>query len=89
MRFIHHTTGAAGATGLMAESACAEGGVSFQHPRIIATDLPGRPISAARSGSRPLCRVGRTVAAGESQPGREAARPIPATCIRILKGQDH
>jgi len=81
MRFIHHTTGAAGATGLMAESARAERGVSSQHPRFIATDLPGRPISAAR--------VGRTAAAGESQPGREAARPIPATRIRILKGQDH
>jgi len=81
MRFIHHTTGAAGATGLMAESARAERGVSSQHPRFIATDRPGRPISAAR--------VGRTVAAGESQPGREAARPIPATRIRILKGQDH
>ena len=81
MRFIHHTTGAAGATGLMAESARTERGVSFQHPRITATDLPGRPISAAR--------VGRTAAAGESQPGHEAARPIPATRFRILKGQDH
>ena len=89
MRFIHHTTGAAGATGLMAESARTRAGVSFQHPHDIATDLPGRPISAARIGSRLLCRVGRTVAAGESQPVREAARPIPATRIRILKGQDH
>ena len=89
MGFIHHTTGAAGATGLMAESARPKGGVSFGHPHFIATDLPGRPISAARIGSRPLCHVGRTVAAGESQPGREAARPIPATRFLILKGQDH
>ena len=89
MRFIHHTTGAAGATGLMAESARAERGVSFQHPRFIATAPPGRPISAARIGSRLLCRVGRTAAAGESQTGRESARPIPATRFRILKGQDH
>ena len=89
MRFIHHTTGAAGATGLMAESARTRGGVSFQHPHYIATDLPGRSISAARIGSRRLCRVGRTAAAGESQPGHEAARPIPATRFRILKGQDH
>ena len=81
MRFIHHTTGAAGATGLMAESARAERGVSFQHPRFIATDLPGRPISAAR--------VGRTAAAGESKPGHDAARQIPATRLRILKGQNH
>ena len=81
MRFIHHTTGAAGATGLMAESARTREDFSLQHPHYIATDLPGRPISAAR--------VGRTAAAGESQPGREAARPIPATRIRILKGQDH
>ena len=89
MRFIHHTTGAAGATGLMAESARTERGVSFQHPHYIATDLPGRPISAARIGCRLLCRVGRTAEAGESKPDREDARPIPATRIRILKGQDH
>ena len=89
MGFIHHTTGAAGATGLMAESARTREDFSFQHPHCIATDLPGRPISATRIGSRVLCRVGCTTAAGESQPGHEAARPIPATRVRILKGQDH
>jgi hypothetical protein len=89
MGFIHHTTGAAGATGLMAESVRTQGGVSFEHTHLIATDLHGRPISAARIGSRPLCRVDRTAAAGKSQPGREAACPIPATRFRIVKGQDH
>jgi len=89
MGFIHHTTGAAGATGLMAESARTRGDDGFGHPHLIATDLPGRPISAARIGNRPLCHVGRTAAAGESQPGREAARPIPATRFRIVKGQNH
>jgi len=48
MGFIHHTTGAAGATGLMAESARTQGGVSFEHPHFIATDLPARPIPATR-----------------------------------------
>ena len=48
MGFIHHTTGAAGATGLMAESARTRGDDGFGHPHLIATDLPARPIPATR-----------------------------------------
>ena len=43
MGFIHHTTGAAGATGLMAESARPQGSVSFGHPR------PSRPADQRRA----------------------------------------
>jgi hypothetical protein len=89
MGFIHHSTGAAGATGLMAESALTQGSVSFEHPHQLAKDLPGRPISAARIGDRPFCNAYRANALGESQPGREAAIPIPATRFRTVKGQDH
>lgn len=89
MGFIHHTTGAAGATGLMDESARPPGGVSNEHPRLLITDLPGMPISAARIGGRPLCHPDHAATPDESQPGREAAYPIPATRFRILKGQDH
>jgi hypothetical protein len=89
MGFIHHTTGAAGATGLMVESAPTQGSVSFEHLHLLAAGLPGRPISVARIGSRLLCNADRATASGESQPAREAASPIPATRFRIVKGQDH
>jgi hypothetical protein len=89
MGFIHHTTGAAGATGLMAESARTRGSAGFGHPPLLATDLPARSGSAARIGGRPLCNADRAAAAGESQTGREATRPIPATRFRIVKGQHH
>jgi len=89
MGFIHHTTGAAGATGLMAESARSQGSVSFEHPHLLATDLPVRPSSAARIVGRSPCNADRADASGELQPGREADIPIPATRFRIVKGQDH
>jgi len=89
MGFIHHTTGATGATGLMAESAPTRGSVSLEHLRPFAIDLPGRPISIARIGGRLPCNADRAAALGESQPGREAARPIPATRFRSVKGQNH
>ena len=89
MGFIHHTTGATGATGMMAGSTRTQRSVSFEHPHLLATDLPARPVSAARIGGRPFCRADRAAAVGESQPGRKTARPIPATRFRIVKGQDH
>jgi len=89
MGFIHHTTGATGATGMMAGSASTQRSVSFEHPHFIATDLPARPVSAACIGGRPLCHADRAAAAGESQPGRKTARPIPATRFRIVEGQNH
>ena len=82
MGFIHHTTGAAGATGLMAESA--RTATASGTPTLSPPTSP-RPISAARIGSRPLCHVGRTVAAAN----RNRDRPIPATRFRIVKGQNH
>jgi hypothetical protein len=89
MGFIHHTTGAAGATGLMAEYARTRGNISFEHPHLLVTTLPARPISTARIGGRPLCHTDRAAVSGESQAGRKATRPIPATRFRIVEGQDH
>jgi hypothetical protein len=84
MGFIHHTTGASGATGLMGESARSRGSASFKHPH-----LPAPPASAARIGGRPPCNADRAAAAGESLPGHVAIRPIPAIRFGIVKGQDH
>jgi hypothetical protein len=89
MGFIHHTTGATGATGLMVESAPTRGSVSFEQRHPLATGLPGRPISVARIGDHLPCNADRAAALGVSPSGREAARPIPATRFRSVKGQNH
>jgi hypothetical protein len=89
MGFSHHITGAAGATGLMAESARLRGSPCFGRPVLPATDIPGLPLSATRIGARPLCHAGRAAASDESQPGRAADAPTPATRFRTAKGQDH
>ena len=87
MGCIHHTTGAAGARGLMAESARTRGRASFGRPHLPVTGPSGRPYSAACFDGRPLCNTGRAAAPDESQPGREAAPPIPAIRFRTVKGQ--
>jgi hypothetical protein len=89
MGFIHHITGAAGATGLMAESARPQGSAIFGHPYLPATDLPGQSVSATRIGGHPLCHGDCIAAFDDSQTGRKAADPIPATCFHIVKGQNH
>jgi hypothetical protein len=78
MGFIHHTTGAAGATGLMAESARLQGSTCFGHHGLPATDLPGLPNSADR-----------TTVQGEMQPGRDATGPIPLYRFRVFERQHH
>ncbi len=82
MGFIHHTTGATGATGLMAESARSQGSVLFGHP-----DLPGLPTSAELFGDHSLCPADRVAAPGEPQTGQGPAEPNPAPRFRIIKGQ--
>jgi hypothetical protein len=89
MGFSHHITGAAGATGLMAESARPQGSAIFGHPYLPATDLPGQSVSATRIGGHPLCHGDCIAAFDDSQPGRAADAPTPATRFRTAKGQDH
>ena len=89
MGFIHHTTGATGATGLMAESARLRGSPGFGHPVLPATDFPGLSVSATHIGGCPLCQAEHAAASDQLQPGRTAPAPTPATRFRIVKGQDH
>jgi hypothetical protein len=56
MGFIHHITGAAGATGLMGGAARSPGSVRLEHTGRLVTKFPGLPIGAARIGDCPLCR---------------------------------
>ncbi|MGB7934148.1 MAG: hypothetical protein WCH04_18350 [Gammaproteobacteria bacterium] len=87
MGFIHHIAGAAGATGLMAESARPKGSVRFEPPGLLA-DLPGLLNRAALIGDR-VCHADRAATSGEPQPGQVAAEPSPEIRFRIVKGQVH
>lgn len=89
MGFSHHITGAAGATGLMAESARPRGSPYSGRPVLPAADLPGLPVSATRIGGRLLRHTERAAASDESQPGCASDAPTPATRLRTVKGQDH
>jgi hypothetical protein len=89
MGFIHHTTGAAGATGLMAESVRLPRHPCIAHSGLTATGLTGPSVSAMRIGDRLLCYADRAAAPDETRPGRATVTPIPAPRIRIVKGQDH
>jgi hypothetical protein len=62
MGFIHHTTGATGATGLMAGYVRPQGIVMCEHPGLLATDLPGR-LAAPRSSTATstICSAGATL----------------------------
>jgi hypothetical protein len=89
MVFIHHTTGAAVATGLMAESARLQGSASLGHPCLPATELPGLPVSATRIGGYPFYPADHRAAAGDPQHGQEAAEPISSARYHVVKEQVH
>jgi Protein of unknown function, DUF599 len=146
MGFIHHTTGATGATGLMVGSVRPRGSVLCEHPYLLATELLCLLISATLIGgyqqlylrlhhapdstfltinnharaawiehlmttdgkqivgvqtlhNRTLAATletlparyppDRSAAAGEPQPGQEAAELISSARFHVVKGQDH
>jgi hypothetical protein len=85
MGFIHHIAGAAGATGLMADSARPQGSVRFE-PADLLADLPGLLIRVALIGDR-LCHADSTAASVEPQPGQVVAGPSQEIRFHIVKGQ--
>jgi hypothetical protein len=82
MGFIHHTTGATGATGLMAESVHPPGSGLFRHP-----GLPGLPNSTALIGGHPHCPADRATVPGEAPSGQVPAESSPAPRFRPIEGQ--
>jgi hypothetical protein len=82
MGFIHHTTDAAQATGLMADSVRQQGSVMFTHPALLAIDSLCLPLSAMPVGGYPFCL--RRPPASLSRPpdnrAREARAKLRRTC---------
>jgi len=82
MGFIHHTTGAAQATGLMEDSVPQQGSVMFAHPALLATDILCLPVGAMLVGGYPFClrRPPASLSRDHDNRARVARAKLHRTC---------